>query len=938
VIEAESDDELTLRVKTAGRPVAPTVTLYPIDEEWSCDCGSRQDPCEHVAAAVIAARQARQGGPSLARERPPQLRLGYRFDIERTWLRLRRVTVDEAGRELPFEGSLTRSVEVPAGLTPTHDDLKVDRIVTSLLRGDHIEPYMGTIAPALEGADVRFAGRAVRVRGEALAPEARIYDRGEEVVVEVRPAEELTEVVARGVALCGDELRALAETELTGVRLEHLPHERTFTMHQLGELVSNLLPEFEKRFSLRVESARLPREGGKQRPRIAFELGQDVTRLTVLPTLVYGDPPVARVDAGRLVHLGGPVPQRDESEERRLLGRLRDELHLVPGRRVTLTGVEATRLAERIRAWSRQRQDPASARWFGEVPLVPKLSIDGDRFDLSFDVADVASSGEAETRAVSPEAVVSAWREGLSLVPLDGGGWAPLPVDWLSRFGHHVADLLAARDADGEVATSALPALAELCAELGEPPPPRLERLRPLLEEFSGIPRAELPDDLTASLRPYQQAGVDWLRFLRRAGLGGVLADDMGLGKTLQALCVVDGRTLVVCPRSVVHNWADEIRKFRPGLSVNVFHGPGRSLTDARVTLTTYALLRMDIDTLEAERWDMVVLDEAQSIKNPDSQAARAAYRLRAEFRLSLSGTPVENRLDELWSQLHFTNPGLLGARRDFDTRYASPIGTGDAAAAERLRQKVRPFVLRRLKRDVLPDLPPRTDTVLQVELDERERDIYEAVRAATREDVVRQLRGGGSVLAALEALLRLRQAACHPQLLPGHQAERSSKLERLLLALEDAAADGHKALVFSQWTSLLDLVEPHLAGIPYVRLDGSTRDRAAVVDRFQDPDGPPVMLVSLKAGGTGLNLTAADHVFLLDPWWNPAVEDQAADRAHRIGQERPVMVYRLVTRDTVEEGILALQERKRALADAALGDAAGATAITRDELLALLE
>ena len=940
VVEREDDDELTLRVKTAGRAVAPTVTLYPTDEEWSCDCGSRQDPCEHVAAAVIAARQAMAGQNPLVREQARQLRLAYRFDIERGWLRLQRVIVDGAGREVPFEGTLTRSTEVPAGLTPTHDDLKVDRIVTSLLRGDHIEPYMPAILAAIEDSDVHLCGRPVKARGEPLVPEARIYDRGDEVIVEVTPAAELTEVVARGVALCGDELRALAETELTGKRLEHLPHERTFTMHQLGELVSNLLPEFEKRFALRVESRRLPREGGKERPRIAFELGQNAARLTVLPTLVYGDPAVARVDSGRLLHLQGPVPQRDEAEERRLLGRLRDELNLVPGRRVVLTGVEATRLAERIRAWSRQRQDPASARWFGEVPLVPKLAIEGDRFDLSFDVADGASGGDGESRAVRPDAVVAAWREGLSLVPLDGGGWAPLPIDWLSRFGHHVADLLAARDADGEVATSALPVLAELCKELGEPPPPRLERLRPLLEEFTGIPRTELPDDLTADLRPYQQAGVDWLQFLRRAGLGGVLADDMGLGKTLQALCTVQGRTLVVCPRSVVHNWADEIRKFRPGLDVNVFHGPGRALTDARVTLTTYALLRMDIDLLEGERWDMVVLDEAQAIKNPDSQAARAAYRLRAEFRLSLSGTPVENRLDELWSQLNFTNPGLLGARRDFDTRYSSPIASGDATAAERLRQKVRPFVLRRLKRDVLPDLPPRTDTILHVELDERERDIYEAVRAATREEVVRQLRGGGSVLAALEALLRLRQAACHAQLLPGHSADRSSKLERLLLALEDAAADGHKALVFSQWTSLLDLVEPHLVadGIQYVRLDGSTRDRAAVVGRFQDPDGPPVMLVSLKAGGTGLNLTAADHVFLLDPWWNPAVEDQAADRAHRIGQERPVMVYRLVARGTVEEGILALQERKRALADAALGDAAAATAITRDELLALLE
>jgi SNF2 family DNA or RNA helicase len=248
------------------------------------------------------------------------------------------------------------------------------------------------------------------------------------------------------------------------------------------------------------------------------------------------------------------------------------------------------------------------------------------------------------------------------------------------------------------------------------------------------------------------------------------------------------------------------------------------------------------------------------------------------------------------------------------------------------------------LKREVLPELPPRTDQVLHVELDERERAVYDAVRVATKKDLADRLRqtenGGGNVLAALEALLRLRQAACHSALVPGQTAESSSKVEAVVEAAADAAADGHKVLVFSQWTSFLDLIEPHLfeASIPFTRLDGATRDRSAVVAEFQADEGPPVMLVSLKAGGTGLNLTAADHVFLLDPWWNPAVEDQAADRAHRIGQERPVMVYRMVAKDTVEERILALQEKKRAIADVALGEANQAGGITREELLGLLD
>jgi SNF2 family DNA or RNA helicase len=349
--------------------------------------------------------------------------------------------------------------------------------------------------------------------------------------------------------------------------------------------------------------------------------------------------------------------------------------------------------------------------------------------------------------------------------------------------------------------------------------------------------------------------------------------------------------------------------------------------------------LRLDVERLVAERFEVCVLDEAQAIKNPDSQVARAAYRLQAEFRIALSGTPIENRLEELWSVLHYANPGLLGGRSSFDASYARPIMDGDGDALARLRAKIRPTVLRRTKKEVLSDLPPKTESVLWVELDEGERAVYDTVLAATREELVSVMSEGGNVLAVLEALLRLRQAACHAGLVPGQHAEHSSKVTLLCEALEEACADGHKALVFSQWTSLLDRVEPELraSNIDFVRLDGTTRDRGAVVARFQDAAGPPVMLVSLKAGGTGLNLTAADHVFLLDPWWNPAVEEQAADRAHRIGQDRPVVVYRLVAKDTIEERVLALGATKRALADAALAGTGQAAALGRDDLLALL-
>ncbi|HKQ70474.1 MAG TPA: DEAD/DEAH box helicase, partial [Polyangiaceae bacterium] len=699
---------------------------------------------------------------------------------------------------------------------------------------------------------------------------------------------------------------------------------------------TKIIPELSKKLVVEVRSKRLPAKGRAERPRVHMEYQQREHSLSVFPTLVYGDPPRARIDDGKLVHLGGAVPIRDGDAERKLIHRLRDELNLVFGRRVDFDGKEAARFLAKLRTWSGQ-VDHDGHQIFRKEPLVPRFSMNDDVFDLSFDTGD--DDGERVGRA-DAASVLRAWQDGLGLVALDGGGFAPLPRDWLERFGHRIADLMAARKPDGKVATVALPALGELCDDLGLSRPKSLDRLTPLLDTFQSIPEAALPPRLAATLRPYQKQGVDWLCFLRDTELGALLADDMGLGKTLQVLAALRGRTLVVCPKSVVHNWADEIRRFRPDLSTSIYEGQGRKLNRAAdITLATYAVMRLDIEALAAEEWDTVVLDEAQAIKNENSQVARASYTLRGAFRVALSGTPVENRLEELWSLMHFTNPGLLGNRSDFQERYSSPIAAGNPDAAKRLRSRIRPFLLRRVKRDVAPELPPRTDVVLHCELDEEERSVYDAIRAATRREVLAKLATGGSVLAALEALLRLRQAACHAALVPGQNAESSSKVTRLLEALEEAAADGHKSLVFSQWTSLLDLIEPHLAAaeIPFCRLDGSTRDRGAVVAEFQSPAGPPVMLASLKAGGTGLNLTAADHVFLLDPWWNPAAEDQAADRAHRIGQDRPVMVYKLVAKDTVEEGILELQARKRALSDVALGGADQAASLTRDDLLALL-
>jgi len=486
---------------------------------------------------------------------------------------------------------------------------------------------------------------------------------------------------------------------------------------------------------------------------------------------------------------------------------------------------------------------------------------------------------------------------------------------------------------------------------------------------------------LRADLRAYQRTGVAWLQILADLGVGGILADDMGLGKTVQALALLawraarDGRapSLVVAPTSVALNWIREAERFVPDLRPLLLHGIGRheryeDVPDCDVVVTTYALLRRDVSRLRDIGFRYVILDEAQHIKNHAAATTAAAKSLRAEARLALTGTPVENRLLELWSILDFCNPGMLGTWRSFAQRYERPVAEAlvddDPAAGERdanggppdalvpearddgalapagpvldeaasLRARIRPFVLRRTKADVQRDLPPKIETDVAVELTVAQRRAYAALAAAIRSDLAPKLASGGierNRMLVLTALLRLRQMACDPRLVdPRHKPEDSAKLLALRELVSEVIAGGRRALVFSQFVELLSLVRRDLdeRGVPYSYLDGRTRDRQGVIDGFVQ-GAQPVFLLSLRAGGTGINLAAADVVIHLDPWWNPAVEDQATDRAHRIGQQRTVSVYRIVAVGTIEEAILRMKERKRALASAVIEESSGAFA-----------
>ncbi len=532
---------------------------------------------------------------------------------------------------------------------------------------------------------------------------------------------------------------------------------------------------------------------------------------------------------------------------------------------------------------------------------------------------------------------------GRRYVPLKDGTWAEADPTELKA----AADLLEEAGALPGKKTTRLPLFhapaLDLLAELGEVEiDAKAKKAIAELKEVDGIPPVKPPEALKATLRHYQEAGLAWLWFLHKHGLSGVLADDMGLGKTVQALAVVlkaktdlgPSPVLVVAPTSVLPNWEREIERFTPSLSYLTWHGADRKdsieqLGKTDLILTSFALVRRDLETLKAVKYRTVILDEAQNIKNADSVTAQACKSFDSETRLALTGTPLENRLSELWSQFDFLMPGFLGSADGFHDRFEHPIAVqGDISVRDRLKRRIHPFVLRRMKGEVAKDLPPKTEMVAWCEMDPGQAALYKEVLDDSRRKVFDQIEKVGfnrSRVSILAALMKLRQVCCDPRLLklpPGTMLPPSAKLLRFAELTEDLISEGHRALVFSQFTEMLTLLKEQAEqkGHSFLYLDGRTKDRMTKVDAFNAEGGPPIFFISLKAGGTGLNLTAADYVIHYDPWWNPAVEDQATDRTHRIGQTKAVFAYKLITKNTVEEKILELQKRKRELAAGVLG------------------
>jgi non-specific serine/threonine protein kinase len=561
-----------------------------------------------------------------------------------------------------------------------------------------------------------------------------------------------------------------------------------------------------------------------------------------------------------------------------------------------------------------------------------------------FDVRAVVHYGDQQ---VNLNEIRRALKRGERYIKLADGSIGQIPEEWLERYRHLFN--MAQETEDGlRVSDLQLSLLDELLAEAETKDiAPEFHARRERLKSFERIVEQPLPQGFRGELRPYQKSGYDWLHFLHEYGFGGILADDMGLGKTVQALAFLlslkergelPRPALLVVPKSLLVNWQREAERFTPDLRLLQFTGQGRKKEPAHfegydLVITTYGIVLRDIEFLRDYRFSYIILDESQAVKNPLAQSSKAVRLLQADHRLCLTGTPVENNVYELWSQFAFLNPGLLGNLDTFKSEFGSAIERRDEASQttlQTLRRLVYPFILRRTKEQVAPELPPRTERIIYTDLEPAQRKLYQQTREYYRALLMGMLEESQDIndirFKILEGLLRLRQVCIHPRLVEPNYRGDSAKFEILLETLETLRAEGHKALVFSQFVQALSLLRAEMdaRGIPYAYLDGRTRNRQQQVDRFQNDPDLPFFLISLKAGGVGLNLTAADYVLHIDPWWNPAVEMQAADRAHRIGQDKPVFIYKFIARETVEEKIMLLQERKRELVEQLIASEGG--------------
>ncbi len=596
--------------------------------------------------------------------------------------------------------------------------------------------------------------------------------------------------------------------------------------------------------------------------------------------------------------------------------------------------------------------------------IKPKIVASIDTEGENHDWFELKLTVEYDNIKVPIDKIWKAWTQGKRYIQLKDGSYASLPDSWLKRLKNKLVSM--GMDPDSapkkKFKKYEAPVLDKIVDEAEEIEANSFwNNLKERIHNFKKIKQIEHPKGLKAKLRPYQLQGVSFLNFLREYGFGGILADEMGLGKTLQTLALLQyvkekggsGPNLIIVPTSVLPNWQKEIDKFVPHMKTLVIYGTNREplfkeIPESDIVLTTYALIRRDLDQLLKYEYSAVILDEAQNIKNPNTITARSVRKLKTKFKVCLSGTPIENNLFELWSLFEFLMPGFLGSQHAFQKSVVKPIKDGDEEALEYLRARVKPFILRRTKKEVVKELPPKVEQVYYAALMDEQRELYAALAKRLKEQVLKKVEEKGlaqSQMSILDALLKLRQICCHPRLLklnmPGINTNMpSGKFEAFKDLVTGIIEDGHKVLVFSQFVQMLHIIRAWLTmnKIPFAYLDGSSKDRFEQVEMFNNDPSIPIFLISLKAGGTGLNLTAADYVIHYDPWWNPAVENQATDRTHRIGQTKKVFSYKLICENTVEEKILKLQEKKKGVAEAIIPGQDHWRSLTREDLEMLFE
>jgi len=923
------DDEVVAgRMKGVDQRLAFEVELYEKDEEWSCTCQDREDPCVHVvAAALIVKRKSAmewqeiiklnetgaQSGDTTGRSRNGVIT--YRFSRVRDELKFERVVVGQ-GREHTMVSSLLTHVttvnsEVIA--VPTQFDYQVEQSLENDRRGSLRPETMRRLLRALRRApQVLLDAQPIQTSDEKVGLVLEITDDGAAVVLRGMRDPRITEVFANGVALCGKTLHPASVPEFSQQEAEVMRRGGKFFPQEMHRLETVLLPALAAKVRVINKSKRIQLAEHIE-PQLRIRVAEVDTRLVVEPVIVYGDEEEKLVvDRRGDRQIGTTRVARDETAERRL----RDE-----GFRKTDISWGETKsfgLSEGL-AWiaslASRHGDLFSAKDLLRFRNSGAVSMSWENSDGAWGLA-LAQQGKRQFLSLDAQdadidferfigKAMDAFQRGETHISWLDGTYVALPTAWLASNRVLLQSVLASRKENVRAVVRMLQGDAQQEDASDIPASSRIAK---------GWPHVRPADGFVGTLRAYQQDGLNWLSSLLADGVGGILADEMGLGKTVQILACMPKNTLIVAPSSILSNWRSEIAKFRPDMKVQLHHGQQRGSLkdDADVVVTSFGLLRQDENEFAKRQWRLCVVDEAQYVRNPDTKSYQSVMSVDAEVKLAVTGTPIENRMLDLWALMNLVNTGLFGSREAFQRLIGRGVEEGRESAIKEVRRLLRPFMIRRKKNLVATDLPERMESVVRIDLQDEERRVYDGLRQETQ-----NMLRSASVKAfnMLPALLRLRQSCCHLALLPNMPAQKSTKTERAVEMIQEIKEDGGRVLVFSQWTSFLDLIERRLGevGVSHLRIDGSTTQRGEIVARFQGGEAD-VMLLSLKAAGVGLNLTAADHVFLMDPWWNPAAEAQAADRAHRIGQTKNVIIHKFVAADTIEERVLVLQEHKMRL------------------------